>query len=79
MATASVLSKKLRPEVEFDTNNFEHRRLYALFLKTHSWRHSPIRFITKPSYGIDKGVIDRKLLEFYSNKEFDNHNSKNDV
>lgn len=70
MATASVLATKVRPEVEFDPSNPEHRRLYGLFLKNHSWRHSPIRFITRPSYGIDKGVIDRKLLEYYTNTEF---------
>ena len=70
MATASVLATKVRPEVEFDPTNSEHRKLYGLFLKNKSWRHSPIRFITRPSYGIDKGVIDRRLLEYYTNKEF---------
>ena len=74
-----TLAKQVRPEVEFDTNNSEHRRLYALFLKNRSWGHSPIRFITKPSYGIDKGVIDRKLLEYYTNREFSSHDSKTDV
>lgn len=73
MATASVLASKVRPEVEFDASNIEHRKLYGIFLKTRSWRHSPIRFITKPSYGIDKGVIDQKLLEYYTNKEFANY------
>ncbi len=70
MASANVLASKVRPEVEFDPSNPEHRRLYSLFLKNSSWRHSPIRFITRPSYGIDKGVIDRKLLEYYTNNEF---------
>jgi hypothetical protein len=79
MASANVLSKKVRPEVEFDVKNSEHRRLYSLFLNTHSWGHSPIRFITRPSYGIDKGVIDRKLLEYYTNKEFSNQDNKIDV
>ena len=71
--------KKLRPEVEFEPSNSEHRRLYALFLKNRSWSHSPIRFITRPSYGIDKGVIDRKLLEYYTNKEFSNQDNKIDA
>lgn len=70
MASASVLATKVRPEVEFDPSNAEHRKLYGLFLKNRSWRHSPIRFITRPSYGIDKGVIDRKLLEYYTKAEF---------
>ena len=74
-----ALAKTLRPEVEFEPGNPEHRRLYALFLKNRSWGHSPIRFITTPSYGIDKGVMDRKLLEYYTNIEFNNHNSKTDV
>ena len=32
MATASVLTSKVRPEVEFDPSNSEHRRLYGLLL-----------------------------------------------
>lgn len=72
MASAYVLATKVRPEVEFDPSNPEHRKLYGQFLKNKSWRHSPYRFITRPSYGIDKGVIDRKLLEYYTSKEFSN-------
>ena len=54
MASAYVLATKVRPEVEFDPSNPEHRKLYGMFLKNNSWRHSPFRFITRPSYGIDK-------------------------
>lgn len=65
----TALSKVMRPLVEFDVNNAEHRRLYFNFVKNSSWKDCPYRFKAK-GYGNTKGTIDRKLLEFYISNEF---------
>jgi hypothetical protein len=67
----SALDKVLRPLVEFDVNNSEHRNLYFSFIKNRSWGKCPYRFKTS-GYGNTKGIIDCKLLEYYTAKEFNN-------
>jgi len=65
------LYKHMRPIVEFDVDNREHRRLYFNFLKDKSWGKCPFRFVVSNSFGNPKGIIDRRIIEFYLNKEFD--------
>jgi len=65
----TVLSKVLRPLVDFDVTNPTHRRLYFEFLKNKSWKDCPYRFDVS-GYGNTKGVIDRQLIEYYIGKEF---------
>jgi hypothetical protein len=68
---AATLEKVRRPLVEFDVNNAEHRQFYFSFIKNHSWGKCP--YIFKISgFGNTKGIIDRKLLEYYTSKEFNN-------
>ena len=67
----STLNNALRPLVEFDVTNREHRNLYFSFIKNHSWGKCPYRFKTS-GYGNTKGVIDQKLLEYYTSREFSN-------
>lgn len=67
----SAFNKVMRPLVEFDANNSEHRNLYFSFMKNRSWGECPYRFKISGG-GITKGVIDRKLLEYYIPREFNN-------
>lgn len=59
-----------KPVVAFDVKNTEHRRDYAQFLATGSWRHSPVRYELADSCGELQAVIQRKLLEYYAGQEF---------
>ena len=66
----SALEKVMRPLVEFDVNNSEHRQMYFEFIRTRSWGNCPYRF-NAAGYGNTKGVIDNQLLEYYLKREFD--------
>lgn len=67
---STLLSTSLRPIKVFDVNDRKHRKLFAEFVRTGRWSHSPFRFIASESTEIDVGTISRQVLEFYTNKEF---------
>lgn len=67
-----TLTNAMRPIVEFDASNQEHRKLYYNFLSTGSWGRCPYRFTVNNDFGIVKGIIDRRLIEYYMNSEFVN-------
>ena len=56
--------------VAFDATNQKHRSDYATFLKTNSWKHSSVHYELPDVAGEVQGVVQRKLLEYYSSKEF---------
>ena len=65
----STLSTFARPVVEFAADNAEHRQLFTEFMRTTSWRHSPVRFSVAEE-GEQVAVIQRQLLQYYTEAEF---------
>lgn len=59
-----------RPVVLFDPDNADHRRDYASFLKTNSWRGCGVRYVIDDSAGDLQARIQRSLLEYYVAQEF---------
>lgn len=60
----------IRSEVLFDATNKKHRKAYDQYLrKNRSWNGCPYRF-RAPHFGVVIGYIERKMLEYYTNKEF---------
>lgn len=56
--------------IAFDVNNRQHRHDYALFLITNSWKHCNVHYEIPDVSGEVQSVVQRKLLEYYSSKEF---------
>jgi hypothetical protein len=59
-----------RPFVVFDAGNKYHRSYYHNFATTHSWGSCPVRFVIDDDNGDLVTMIQRKLIEYYTNKEF---------
>ena len=59
-----------RPWVSFDPSNKEHRKYFAQFQFFGTWGHSPVRFIVADDHGDLVTMIQRKLIEYYVDKEF---------
>lgn len=66
----SKLELYVRPLVLFDAGNKKHRHYYFDFLKTGSWKNCPVRFALHEDVGNIQGTIQRKMIEYYSEKEF---------
>ena len=65
-----ILNLKLRPTVLFDVTNRKHREDYAKFLATGSWGHCRVRYELDEPCGELSGAIQRKMLEYYTEREF---------
>ena len=65
-----------RPWVVFDPANKEHREWYADFNNNQTWSHCPVRFVVDDDAGDLITMIQRKLIAYYTNKEFGKRNSK---
>lgn len=65
----SVLSKVVRPYVDFDVTNKDHRRWLGEFTAKRSWGNCPVKF---NMYGAGNTIaqMQLKLLEYYTNQEF---------
>ena len=59
-----------RPYVVFDAKNKEHRKWYADFNKNLSWSKCPVRFVVDDDAGDLITMIQRKLIEHYTAREF---------
>jgi hypothetical protein len=70
--TSHVLRKALKPVVDFDVTNKEHRQLYYKFLTINSWKDCPVVFSIKGQYTDCVRMISTVLLEHYMKKEFKN-------
>lgn len=66
----SKLELYARPLVIFDAYDKAHRQHYFNFMQTGSWRGCPYRFAIPDDVGNLQSMIQRKLLDYYSNKEF---------
>ncbi len=61
---------RIRPLAVFDPANKEHRSLFAQFVKSGRWDHSPVQFVAGEPTQIEVGTMARQLIEYYTNKEF---------
>ena len=59
-----------RPYVIFDPKNRDHRKWYAEFNKNLSWSKCPVRFVVDDDAGDLVTMIQRKLIEHYTAREF---------
>jgi len=68
----SKLSFIGRPWVVFDATSEQHRQWFAEFQARRSWSHCPVRFIVDDDVGDLLTMIQRKLIDYYTHKEFGN-------
>jgi hypothetical protein len=66
----STLLNLNRPTEVFDVQNRKHRALFAEFVRTGKWSHSPVRFVASEPTQVDVGTMTRQVVEFYIGKEF---------
>lgn len=59
-----------RPFVVFDANNRDHREWFAQFQKFGTWGKCPVRFIISDDHGDLVTLIQRKLIAYYVDQEF---------
>lgn len=59
-----------RPWVAFDAQNKDHRRWFAEFQRAGTWGRCPVRFIVSDDHGDLLTMIQRRLIQFYVDKEF---------
>ena len=61
-----------RPWVVFDPFNKDHRKWFAQFNKNLSWGHCPVRFVVDEDHGDLITMIQRRLIQYYVDREFKN-------
>lgn len=66
----SKLSLFSRPFVVFDPKNKKHREWFSYFNKNYTWGRCPVRFIIEDDHGDLVSMIQRKLIQYYVDKEF---------
>jgi hypothetical protein len=59
-----------RPWTVFDAHNRQHRQWFAEFQRRRSWGQCPVRFIIPDDSGDLLSMIQSRLIEYYTNKEF---------
>lgn len=59
-----------RPFVAFDAADKEHRKWFAEFQKNGTWGRCPVRFICPDQHGDLVTLIQRKLIAYYVDQEF---------
>lgn len=59
-----------RPYVAFDAANKEHRQWFAEFQRLGTWGKCPVRFLIPDDHGDLVTLIQRKLIAYYVDKEF---------
>jgi glucosamine 6-phosphate synthetase-like amidotransferase/phosphosugar isomerase protein len=66
----SKLNKFMRPTVEFDVMNRQHRTWAYEALQTSTWGRIPVRFSVSEEALNIQYTIERQLLEYYIGREF---------
>ncbi|NCZ53677.1 hypothetical protein EBY67_03525 [bacterium] len=68
-----------RPWIVFDAYNKQHREWFAEFQARRSWSRCPVRFIIDDENGDLLTMIQRRLIEYYTDREFGNTKTLRDV
>ena len=66
----SVLALHGRPYIIFDPANQEHRSYYHQFVETGTWGLCPYRFVVPEDHGNLINMIQRSLIKYYVEREF---------
>lgn len=66
----SRLSLYGRQWVVFDAQSKQHRQWFAEFQARKSWANCPVRFIIDDENGDLLTMIQRRLIEYYTDQEF---------
>jgi hypothetical protein len=66
----SRLALHSRPFVVFDPENKDHRTWFADFNRSTKWGNCPVRFVVEDDNGNLVSMIQRRLIQYYVNKEF---------
>ena len=59
-----------RPYVIFDAADKNHRRWFAEFNRRAAWGNCPVRFVIDDENGDLVTMIQRKLIQYYVDREF---------
>ena len=59
-----------RQFVVFDPDDKDHRRWFAEFNKNSKWGDCPVRFVVDESAGDLVTMIQRRLIQYYVDREF---------
>ena len=59
-----------RPWTVFDAHNKLHRQWFAEFQRDRTWGRCPVRFISDDAAGDLLTMIQRRLIDYYTAKEF---------
>ena len=54
----------------FDADHKDHRQWFAEFQRSGTWSKCPVRFIVDDDHGDLITMIQRKLIEYYTDQEF---------
>lgn len=54
----------------FDASNKQHRQWFAEFQRLGTWSRCPVRFIVDDDHGDLLTMIQRRLIEYYTDEEF---------
>lgn len=66
----SLIQLKMRPWVEFDPANRQHRQWYAEYLQNRNWSSCPVRFVDPSDSGNLAMSMQATLVKYYAQKEF---------
>ena len=66
----SKLAYSGRPWAVFDASNKQHRQWFTEFEQKRTWGKCPVRFIITDDQGDLLTMIQRKLVAYYTSKEF---------
>ena len=54
--------------IAFDIEVEQHRKWYAEFRATASWKHCPVRFASKPGLTV-VATIEQQVIDYYLSRE----------
>jgi hypothetical protein len=66
----SILLFYGRPWTVFDASNRDHRKWFAQFQAEGTWGNCPVRFVVSDDHGDLVTMIQRRLIDYYTAKEF---------
>lgn len=66
----SKLSFVGRPWIAFNENDRQHRKWYFEFVKHKTWGRCPVRFIVAEDHGNLLQMIETRLNQYYTQREF---------
>ena len=70
MILMSLLIFNSRPYAVFNPHDKSHRKWFAEFQKNRTWAKCPVRFIVPDDQGDLVTLCQRRLISYYTNKEF---------